>query len=177
MSRIAKKPVEVPAGVEVLFSDQLLKVKGPKGHLEQLINKSVDFEHQGTVVNVKVRENNSTSWMHAGTARSLLNGMIQGVSKGFEKKLNLVGVGFRVQVQGKKLTFSLGYSHPIEYTLPEGITAEAPSLTELIIKGLDRQLLGQVAAEIREFRPPEVYKGKGVRYASEKIQLKEAKKK
>jgi large subunit ribosomal protein L6 len=177
MSRIAKKPVEVPAGVEVLFSDQLLKVKGPKGHLEQLINKTVDFDRQGTVVNVKVRENNPTSWMHAGTARALLNGMIQGVSKGFEKKLNLVGVGFRVQVQGKKLTFSLGYSHPIEYTLPEGITAEAPSLTELIIKGLDRQLLGQVAAEIREFRPPEVYKGKGVRYASEKIQLKEAKKK
>ncbi len=177
MSRIAKKAIEIPSGVEVSFANQSLKVKGPKGILEQSINHLVDFERKETVMKVKVREDNAESWMQAGTARALLNGMIQGVSRGYEKKLNLVGVGFRVQVQGKKLTFSLGYSHPIEYQLPEGLSAEAPSLTELIIKGLDRQLLGQVSAEIRQFRPPEVYKGKGVRYASEKIKLKEAKKK
>ena len=177
MSRIAKKPVEVPAGVEVTFNNQVIKVKGPKGTLERSLHKMVLLNTEGSLVHVKAIADNAESWMHAGTVRSILNSMVQGVSKGYEKRLNLVGVGFRVQVQGKKVNLSLGFSHPVEYELPEGLTAEAPTLTELVIKGLDRQLLGQAAAEIREFRPPEVYKGKGIRYFGEKIQLKEAKKK
>jgi large subunit ribosomal protein L6 len=177
MSRIAKKSVEIPTGVEVTFSNQMIKVKGPKGTLERPLHKMVLLNMEAPLVHVNAIADNAESWMHAGTVRSILNSMVQGVSKGYEKKLNLVGVGFRVQVQGKKINLSLGFSHPVEYVLPEGLTAEAPSLTELVIKGLDRQLLGQAAAEIREFRPPEIYKGKGIRYFGEEIQLKEAKKK
>jgi large subunit ribosomal protein L6 len=177
MSRIAKKPVEIPAGVVVTLNDEIISVKGPKGSLERPLHKSVRVELNGSSAHVNVYKDNPESWMHAGTVRSILNSMVEGVSKGYEKKLNLVGVGFRVQVQGRKINLSLGFSHPVEYELPQGLTAEAPTLTELVIKGLDRQLLGQAAAEIREFRPPEVYKGKGVRYFAEKIQLKEAKKK
>jgi large subunit ribosomal protein L6 len=177
MSRIAKKPVEIPAGVSVTLNNEIISVKGPKGVLEKPLHKMVSLDLEASSIRVNVFQNNAESWMHAGTVRSILNSMVEGVSKGYEKKLNLVGVGFRVQVQGRKINLSLGFSHPVEYELPEGLTAEAPTLTELIIKGLDRQLLGQAAAEIREFRPPEVYKGKGVRYFAEKIQLKEAKKK
>jgi large subunit ribosomal protein L6 len=177
MSRIAKKPVEIPAGVEVSFKNQVIKVKGPKGSLERPLHEMVSLSLDGSTVLVNVVSDTSDSWMHAGTVRSILSSMIEGVSKGYEKRLSLVGVGFRVQVQGKKINLSLGFSHPIEYELPEGLTAEAPTLTELVVRGLDRQLLGQAAAEIREFRPPEVYKGKGVRYFGEKVQLKEAKKK
>ncbi|MDF7676976.1 50S ribosomal protein L6 [Neisseriaceae bacterium ESL0693] len=177
MSRVAKHPVIVPAGVDVKFSPEAIIVKGKNGELSL---------HQHTEVNVALEDNqlvitatDETAKANAlsGTVRALLHNMVVGVTDGFEKKLQLIGVGYRAQAQGKVLNLSLGFSHPINYELPEGITATTPSATEVIIAGADKQVVGQVAAEIRNFRPPEPYKGKGVRYADERVVLKETKKK
>lgn len=180
MSRVAKKPVLLPKGVELVVENECLNIKGPMGQLRQHINKLVkvsrDAENPDLVV-FSEAANHPDAWAHAGTARALLNNMVQGVTTGFSKASELVGVGYRVQVSGKVLTLSLGYSQPVEYVLPEGVTAEAPSNTSLIIKGIDKQLVGQVSAEIRSLRPPEPYKGKGIRYVGEVIARKEAKKK
>jgi large subunit ribosomal protein L6 len=177
MSRIAKQPVAVPASVEVRRAGQLLTVKGPKGTLEHRIHTLVEVNLTDKQVTFSPRGTSSLANALAGTTRALINNMMTGVSKGFEKKLELIGVGYRAQAKGKVLNLTLGYSHPIDYPLPEGVTAETPSQTEILLKGNDRQLVGQVAAEIRAFRPPEPYKGKGVRYSDEFIVRKEAKKK
>ena len=174
MSRIAKAPIELPSGVEVKIGDGEVSVKGPKGNLVQQLHPNVSLEQEDK--NLTVKPANDSDIPMAGTMRSLVNNMVVGVSNGFEKKLTLVGVGYRAQVQGGKLTLALGYSHPIEYTAPEGVTIEAPSQTEVVVKGCDKQKVGQVASEIRSFRPPEPYKGKGVRYSDERVVRKEAKK-
>ena len=175
MSRIAKAPIELPSGVEIKIAGTEVSVKGPKGNLVQSLHPNVSVEQEDKTITVKPA--NDSDIPMAGTMRSLVNNMVVGVSDGFEKKLTLVGVGYRAQVQGSKLTLALGYSHPIEYTAPEGVTIESPSQTEVVVKGCDKQQVGQVASEIRAFRPPEPYKGKGVRYADEYIVRKEAKKK
>jgi large subunit ribosomal protein L6 len=174
MSRIAKAPIELPSGVEIKVSGVEVSVKGPKGNLVQKLHPKVSLEQEDNTVTVKPANNASVPM--AGTFRSLVNNMVVGVSNGFEKKLTLVGVGYRAQLQGKTLTLALGYSHPIEFAAPEGITIEVPSQTEIVVKGCDKQQVGQVASEIRAFRPPEPYKGKGVRYANERVVRKEAKK-
>jgi len=174
MSRIAKAPIDLPSGVEIKVSGGEVSVKGPKGNLVQKLHPSVHLEQEDKTITVKPA--NDSSIPMAGTFRSLVSNMVVGVSAGFEKKLTLVGVGYRAQMQGDKLTLALGYSHPIEYAAPEGITIEAPSQTEVIVRGCDKQRVGQVASEIRAFRPPEPYKGKGVRYADERVVRKEAKK-
>ncbi len=174
MSRIAKQPVSVPQGVEVRLDGQHVTVKGPKGTLELDVHESVEVRLEEGTVRVAPRNG---AWALAGTMRSLIDNMVTGVSRGFEKKLELVGVGYRAQAQGRKLNLSLGFSHPVEFEVPEGITIETPSQTEILIKGIDKQKVGQVAASIRALRPPEPYKGKGVRYADEQIIRKEAKKK
>jgi large subunit ribosomal protein L6 len=174
MSRIAKAPIELPSGVEIKISASEVSVKGPKGNLVQKLHPSVSLEQEDKTITVKPA--NDSAVPMAGTFRSLVNNMVNGVSNGFEKKLTLVGVGYRAQVQGTKLTLALGYSHPIEYTAPEGVTIEAPSQTEIVVKGCDKQKVGQVASEIRAFRSPEPYKGKGVRYSDERVVRKEAKK-
>lgn len=177
MSRVAKAPVSVASGVTVTINGQVLEVKGSKGTLTHNLHPSVSVEQNDGVITVKPVHEDKQSWAHAGTARALISNMITGVSDGFERKLTLIGVGYRAQAKGKTLDLSLGFSHPIAYTLPEGITAETPSATEIVLKGFDKQRVGQVAAEIRAFRPPEPYKGKGVRYADEHVIRKEAKKK
>ena len=174
MSRIAKAPIELPSGVEIKFNDNEVSVKGPKGNLVQALHANVSLEQEDKTITVKPA--NYSDIPMAGTIRSLVNNMVVGVSNGFEKKLTLVGVGYRAQVQGTKLTLALGFSHPVEYIAPEGITIEAPTQTEIVIKGCDKQKVGQVASEIRAFRPPEPYKGKGVRYSDERVVRKEAKK-
>ena len=174
MSRIAKAPIELPSGVELKVKGSEVKVKGPKGNLELRLHANVSVEKDEENFVVKPASNSDTPM--AGTFRSLVNNMVIGVSNGFEKKLKLVGVGYRAQVQGNKLTLALGFSHPVEYVAPEGITIEAPSQTEIVITGCDKQKVGQVASEIRAFRPPEPYKGKGVRYSDERVVRKEAKK-
>ena len=174
MSRIAKAPIELPSGVEIKFNDNEVSVKGPKGNLVQALHANVSLEQEDKTITVKPA--NDSDIPMAGTIRSLVNNMVVGVSNGFEKKLTLVGVGYRAQVQGTKLTLALGFSHPVEYIAPEGITIEAPTQTEIVIKGCDKQKVGQVASEIRAFRPPEPYKGKGVRYSDERVVRKEAKK-
>ena len=174
MSRIAKAPIDLPSGVEVKIAGGEVSVKGPKGNLVQSLHPNVSLEQEDKTLTVKPA--NDSDIPMAGTMRSLVNNMVVGVSDGFEKKLTLVGVGYRAQVQGSKLTLALGYSHPIEYTAPEGVTIEAPTQTEVVVKGCDKQKVGQVASEIRAFRPPEPYKGKGVRYADERVIRKEAKK-
>jgi len=177
MSRVAKAPVEVPAGVTVTLSGQDIKVKGPVGELSRTINGLVSVSQEENVIKTDVAEDTKAAWMQAGTARSLINGMIVGVSKGFEKKLVLNGVGYRAKAAGKNLNLSLGFSHPVDHAIPEGITVETPSQTEVILKGADKQLVGQVAANIRAYRKPEPYKGKGIRYDDEHVRRKEAKKK
>jgi large subunit ribosomal protein L6 len=177
MSRIAKMPVVVPASVEVKEADRLLTVKGPKGTLEHRMHQLVDVNLGNGEVTFSPRGTSKQANALAGTTRALVNNMMIGVSKGFEKKLDLIGVGYRAQAKGKVLNLTLGFSHPIDYELPEGITAETPSQTEILLRGNDRQRVGQVAAEIRAFRPPEPYKGKGVRYSDEIIVRKETKKK
>jgi large subunit ribosomal protein L6 len=174
MSRIAKAPIELPSGVEIKIDGGEVSVKGPKGNLVQTLHPNVSVAQEDKTITVEPA--NDSDIPMAGTMRSLVNNMVVGVSDGFEKKLTLVGVGYRAQVQGKTLTLALGYSHPIEYTAPEGVTIEAPSQTEVVVKGCDKQKVGQVASEIRAFRPPEPYKGKGVRYADERVVRKEAKK-
>lgn len=174
MSRIAKAPIELPSGVEVKIATGEVSVKGPKGNLVQKLHSNVSVEQEDNTITVKPAANSDIPM--AGTMRSLVSNMVVGVSDGFEKKLTLVGVGYRAQVQGSKLTLALGYSHPIEYTAPDGVTIEVPSQTEIVVKGCDKQKVGQVASEIRAFRSPEPYKGKGVRYADERVVRKEAKK-
>ena len=174
MSRIAKAPIELPSGVEIKVSGAEVSVKGPKGNLVQKLHPDVSLEQDDNTITVKPAGDSSVPM--AGTFRSLVNNMVVGVSDGFERKLTLVGVGYRAQMQGNKLTLALGYSHPIEFAAPEGITIEVPSQTEVVVKGCDKQKVGQVASEIRAFRPPEPYKGKGVRYADERVVRKEAKK-
>ena len=174
MSRIAKAPIELPNGVEIKIAAGEVSVKGPKGNLVQKMHPNVNLEQEDNTITVKPAGDSDMPM--AGTIRSLVNNMVVGVSDGFEKKLTLVGVGYRAQVQGSKLTLALGYSHPIEYTAPDGVSIEAPSQTEVVVKGCDKQKVGQVASEIRAFRPPEPYKGKGVRYADERVVRKEAKK-
>lgn len=175
MSRVAKATIDLPSGVELKLEDGVMTVKGPKGELSASLHGMVEIEQNGAELAVKPK--NDDSWAMAGTARALLNNMVLGVSRGFEKKLELVGVGYRAAVKGKTLSLNLGFSHPVEYLMPEGIMIETPSQTEILIKGIDKQRVGQVAAEIRAYRPPEPYKGKGVKYADENIIRKEAKKK
>ncbi len=177
MSRIAKLPLPLPKGVEFNQSSDVLKVKGPKGELSMIVNSEVEITVAEGIANVKPRSGSRFASAMAGTSRALLNNMVIGVTGGFERKLTLVGVGYRAKMQGKKLDLTLGFSHPVVYEVPEGIVIETPSQTEIIIKGMDKQKVGQVAAEIRRYRPPEPYKGKGVRYADEKVILKDAKKK
>lgn len=177
MSRIAKEPVSIPANVEVDLSASDVSVKGPLGKLQWSINSDVTVEHKDDNLLVKVANNSKQANAMSGTMRSLLANMVQGVSKGYEKKLLLVGVGYRAKADKENLNLTLGFSHPVVYKLPEGIKAETPSQTEIVIKGIDKQKVGQVAAEVRAFRKPEPYKGKGVRYVDEVIVMKEAKKK
>ena len=174
MSRIAKAPIELPSGVDIKVAGSEVSVKGPKGNLAMKLHPNVSIEQDDKILTVKPANDADTPM--AGTYRSLVNNMVVGVSDGFEKKLTLVGVGYRAQVAGSKLTLALGFSHPVEYNAPEGITIEVPSQTEIVIKGCDKQKVGQVASEIRAFRPPEPYKGKGVRYSDERVVRKEAKK-
>jgi large subunit ribosomal protein L6 len=176
MSRIAKAPITVPAGVEVTVNGQDIKVKGKNGELTRTINAAVEVSLNDNVITTAPREV-VNAWAQAGTARALINNMIIGANEGFEKKLQLVGVGYRAAVKGKVLDLTLGFSHPVNFEIPEGITIEAPSQTELVVKGADKQLVGQTAANIRAYREPEPYKGKGVRYADEHVRRKEAKKK
>jgi len=177
MSRVAKKPVELPSGVEVTISGQSVTVKGSKGSLAHEIHSSVAISKEDNVLTFAPKDGSKIAMALAGTTRALLDNMVTGVSQGFEKKLQLVGVGYRAQAQGAKLNLTLGFSHPVEYPVPEGITVETPSQTEVVVRGTDKQKVGQVAAEIRSYRPPEPYKGKGVKYADEIIVRKEAKKK
>jgi large subunit ribosomal protein L6 len=176
MSRIAKYPVELPKGVEVTLTDERVSVKGPLGTLNQILLPSVRIERDGDKLQVRADDGVSAGAM-SGTMRALLANMVNGVTKGFEKKLSLVGVGYKAQAQGNKLNLSLGFSHPVVHDMPEGIKAETPTPTEIVIKGIDKQLVGQVAAEVRAYRSPEPYKGKGVRYANEVVVIKETKKK
>ncbi len=177
MSRIAKQPVEVPGGVELSINGRELSAKGPKGSLSVTLHDSVIVKNEDNLLTFSPKDDKKSSMAVTGTIRSVVNNIITGVSTGFEKKLVLVGVGYRAQVQGKKLSLSLGFSHPIDYAVPEGIEIEAASATELTVRGCSKQQVGQVSAEIRAFRPPEPYKGKGVKYADEKVIRKEAKKK
>ncbi len=177
MSRVAKAPVELPSGVQVTLSAGHIAIKGKNGELKMDIHHAVEIKQDENVLTFEARDGSKLSRAMSGTTRALVNNMVTGVSAGFEKKLQLVGVGYRVQLKGDTLSLSLGFSHPVEYVLPKGVTAEAPSQTEVVIKGIDKQQVGQVAAEIRDFRRPEPYKGKGVRYADEMVRRKEAKKK
>lgn len=177
MSRVAKEPVELPQGVEFSQSGRTVSLKGSKGSLSLQLNSEIELVHDENTLMVKARSGSRFATAISGTTRALLANMVQGVTEGFEKKLQLVGIGYRVQFQGNKLNLTLGFSHPVDFTVPEGITIETPSQTEIVVKGMDKQLVGQVAAEIRRFRPPEPYKGKGVRYADERVVIKEAKKK
>ena len=177
MSRIANKPVPVPAAVQISMDGHQLTVKGPKGTLEHQVHRLVEVTQENGELSFKARDGSKAANALTGTMRSVTSNMIVGVSDGFEKKLELVGVGYRAQAKGKILNLTLGVSHPVDYELPEGITADTPSQTEIVVKGTDKQQVGQVAAEIRAYRPPEPYKGKGVRYSDEVVIRKEAKKK
>jgi large subunit ribosomal protein L6 len=177
MSRIAKAPVTLPAGVEVKISDAQITVKGKQGTLDLDLHSSVSVKQEENAIVFAPADGAKKSMALAGTFRSLVNNMVTGVSEGFEKKLILQGVGYRAKASGSTLNLSLGFSHPVDYELPEGVKAETPSQTEIVLKGVDKQKVGQVAAEIRGYRPPEPYKGKGVRYADENVRRKEAKKK
>jgi len=177
MSRVAKNPVKLPAGVEVKLEGRNLAVKGAKGSLSLVIHKTVEVTQESGELRFAAKGGEQQNQAMAGTTRALVNNMVIGVSQGFERRLQLVGVGYRAQAKGQVLNLALGYSHPIDYELPQGISAETPSQTEILLKGIDKQLVGQVAAEIRDFRRPEPYKGKGVRYSDEVVRRKEAKKK
>jgi len=177
MSRIAKEPVELPSGVEFSQSGSVVTMKGSKGTLTLEMNSEVELTQEDNALTVRPRSGSRFSTAVAGTMRSLLANMAKGVNEGFERKLELVGVGYRAQAQGSTLNMTLGFSHPIVHKVPEGVTVETPSQTEIFVRGADKQKVGQVAAEIRNYRPPEPYKGKGVRYADERVLIKEAKKK
>lgn len=175
MSRVAKSPVIVPTGVDIKLEGSHLTVKGGKGTLSMNVHEKVTVTVDGGQVTFDVKD--PQAWVQAGTARALVNNMVVGVSKGFERKLELIGVGYRAKAGGKTLNLTLGFSHPIDYELPAGVTAETPTQTEILLRAADKQLLGQAAAKIRSFRPPEPYKGKGIRYSDEHVLRKEAKKK
>jgi large subunit ribosomal protein L6 len=177
MSRIAKAPIAVPGAVKVDIAGQEVKVKGPKGTLAWTVHPKVKVAQEDGHLKVAPTSESKEAWALAGTTRALLNNMIVGAGSGFTRKLTLVGVGYRAQAQGKVLNLSLGFSHPVNYSVPEGIEIATPSPTEILVSGADKQRVGQVASEIRGFRPPEPYKGKGVRYADEQVLRKEAKKK
>ncbi len=177
MSRIGKNPITLPAGVEVTISAEEIVVKGKKGTLTQALPSDVTVKQEDNVLSLDFDANHIPAKMSAGTTRAHISNMVKGVSEGFERKLTLIGVGYRAQAQGKKLNVSVGYSHPVEFEVPEGITIETPSQTEIVVKGINKQQIGQVAANIRKFRPPEPYKGKGIRYSDENVVRKEAKKK
>ena len=177
MSRVAKNPIVVPSGVEVTLAADKVSVKGPMGTLTQALKGDVKVEREGDKLLCKATNESAQADAQSGTIRALLANMVTGVSKGFERKLTLVGVGYRAAAAGDALNLTLGFSHPVVFDIPDGITIEAPSQTEVVIKGIDRQRVGQIAAEIRSIRPPEPYKGKGVKYSDEKIALKEGKKK
>ena len=177
MSRVAKYPVGVPKGVDVTLGASEISVKGPLGTLSQCMLPSVKIEREGDQLLCKAVQGAPNAGAMSGTMRALVNNMVNGVTKGFEKKLTLVGVGYRAQAQGDKLNLTLGYSHPVVHSMPKGVKVETPTQTEIIIKGIDRQQVGQVAAEVRAYRSPEPYKGKGVRYADEVVVIKETKKK
>ncbi|WP_295576950.1 50S ribosomal protein L6 [uncultured Lamprocystis sp.] len=177
MSRVAKAPITVPKGVMVEIAGQSVKVQGTKGSLEWTVHPTVSVQLADGVINVSPAAEQPQAWAMAGTTRAVLNNMVVGCGTGFTRKLTLVGVGYRAQAKGDLLNLSLGFSHPVDYPVPGGIKIETPSQTEIIVSGADRQRVGQVAAEIRAYRPPEPYKGKGVRYADEDVLRKEAKKK
>jgi large subunit ribosomal protein L6 len=177
MSRIAKNPIPVPSGVDVQIGVEQISVKGPKGHLHLVPHPLVKVDRDGEELKVTAQDESQTAVAMSGTIRALVNNMVTGVSVGFERKLTIVGVGYRAQIQGGKLNLTLGFSHPVIYDVPENVEVETPSQTEILIKGPDKQKVGQVAAEIRSYRPPEPYKGKGVRYADEHVVRKQAKKK
>lgn len=176
MSRVAKRRVDVHKGIEVGLEGNAMTIKGPKGSLSLECHSEVEVVNDDSGLAVSPRSGSRFSSAMAGTTRSLISNMVVGVSAGFERKLQLVGVGYRAKAQGQTINLTLGFSHPVSYEVPEGVTVEAPSQTEILIKGIDKQQVGQVAAEIRNFRPPEPYKGKGVRYSDERIVLKETKK-
>ncbi len=177
MSRIGKEPVSIPANVEVILSSSEVSIKGPLGKLQRDLNSDVIIERDGDTLLVKVANDSRQANAMSGTMRALLANMVQGVTSGFEKKLSLIGVGFRAQATNEILNLTLGFSHPIIHKMPEGVKVETPTQTEVLIKGIDKQKVGQVAAEVRAYRKPEPYKGKGVRYTDEVIIMKEAKKK
>ncbi|MEK7207221.1 MAG: 50S ribosomal protein L6 [Pseudomonadota bacterium] len=177
MSRIAKYPVTVPSGVQVALNAGKLSVKGPKGNLDHQVHPLVKVMQEGSLLKFERTNDSALARAVSGTTRALVNNMVHGVDKGFERKLTIIGVGYRAAVQGKKLNLTLGYSHPVVYDVPTGITIECPDQTNIIVKGADKQLVGQVAADIRSYRKPEPYKGKGVRYTDERVVKKEAKKK
>ena len=177
MSRVGKRPVTVPSGVTATVDGQTVKMKGPKGQLQFVVHDDVEVKLENGQVKVKPRAETNRARALYGTARAQVANLVEGVTKGFEKKLDITGVGYRAALQGKDLNLSLGFSHPIVHALPEGVKAETPTQTEIVIKGVDRQKVGQVAAEIRAYKGPEPYKGKGVRYTGEQVTLKETKKK
>lgn len=177
MSRVANNPVDLPSGVDVSLGDAEITVKGAKGSLQLALTGEVEITQADNVLNFAPANEERKARALAGTVRSLVNNMVIGVTKGFERRLQLSGVGYRAQVKGKTLTMQLGFSHPVDYAAPDGIEVQTPSQTEIVVSGIDKQLVGQVSAEIRGFRPPEPYKGKGVRYAGERVRRKEAKKK
>lgn len=177
MSRVAKNPVQLPSGVDVVIKGQNLTVKGGKGSLDLVINSNVLVTKEESVLTFAARDGGKQSRALAGTTRALVNNMVTGVTSGFERKLQLVGVGYRAKATGNVVSLSLGFSHPVDYEVPAGVSVETPTQTEIVLKSSNKQLLGQVASEIRAFRPPEPYKGKGVRYSDETVLRKEAKKK
>ncbi|MDD2659369.1 MAG: 50S ribosomal protein L6 [Methylococcales bacterium] len=177
MSRIAKAPVNIPAGVDIKVDGNTMTVKGGKGQLSHILNSLVNVEIADNVLQMQWDKDNKEATAQAGTARAILSNMVTGVSAGFEKKLTLIGVGYRAQAKDNVLSLSLGFSHPVDFVVPAGIKVETPAQTEIIVSGTDKQLVGEVAAKIRAYRPPEPYKGKGVRYADEHVVRKEAKKK
>jgi large subunit ribosomal protein L6 len=177
MSRVAKSPVVVPPGVEVNIDGSTITVKGVKGSLSRALNPRVSVVFEDGQIRFGVKSDDAESWAQAGTARAIVNNLVVGVTKGFERKLELIGVGYRAKASGSTLNLTLGFSHPVDFGVPAGVTVETPAQTEIIVRGADKQLVGQVAAKIRAFRPPEPYKGKGIRYSDEQVLRKEAKKK
>lgn len=177
MSRVAKTPVVIPAGVEVILNSQVISIKGKNGELTRTIHRAVIIKKETDMLTFSPREGCADAWAQAGTMRALLNSMVVGVTEGFIQKLQLVGVGYRATINGDVVSLVLGFSHAVEHQLPAGITAECPSQTEIVLRGIDKQLIGQTAANLRAYRRPEPYKGKGIRYANEVVRTKEAKKK
>jgi large subunit ribosomal protein L6 len=177
MSRIAKAPVTIPSGVDIKLDGNTLTVKGSKGQLSHILNSAVNVDIADNIVQMLWDKDDKKATAQAGTARAVLSNMVTGVSAGFEKKLTLIGVGYRAQAKENVLSLSLGFSHPVDFEVPAGITVETPTQTEIVVRGSDKQLVGEVSAKIRAYRPPEPYKGKGVRYADEHVVRKEAKKK